>query len=414
LSDASWQELERSWRAASGDQDLLERAITARRRVGVAAPWDMLRARRRRPRAFTSELRFNVWVELPEGEVDLVGQTGPGPRSVTVPAHRSWWVSPAASSDMDAVAAELRRGQVPGFSFPSRTQLNHEALVPLSEVPSLERLAFLQCRGLSAATLAPLRDVAHLADLSLVYCGLGDPATLELIGSLTSLVELNLAGAPVDDRGVACLTGLRELAALNLSSAALTDEGLASLGALRELRDLRLQGSSVSSQGLRALQAATHLQVLHLDASELGGEALATLAGWGELRELGLERCVSLGPDAWEHVRAASGLRELSLDGAPSLDDRAFAHVAALPLLEDLVVSGATIGAASLRALAGRPLRSLILSDCQGLGAGTVEALSGLRGLRTLSLDACPLTWEDVEQVRRALPACQVEWTEAL
>ena len=411
MPDAGWQELERAWRAAPGDQDLLQRAIAGRRRAGLAVPYELLQARRRPPREVSSRGAFDVWVEGADGQVDLVGQTGTR-RPVQLPAHKTWWVSPAASSDMDLVGAELRALEAPGFSL-AQARLTDEALLPLAEVPSLERLALLQCQGLSTTSLAALGEIRHLADLSLVYSGVGDPASLRAIGGLRALVELNLAGAPVDDEGATALASLPELAVLNLSGAALTDAGIAALARLPRLRDLRVQSALVTPAGLAALGTARELEVLHLDARKLRGDALAGLAAWPGLRELGLERCQGLRSDDWVGLRSAPRLRSLACDGARGLDDAAFAHVAALPELEELMLSGAPIRGACLRALRGRPLRGLILSDCQRLGADAVDALAELDSLRWLSLDACPLEWDAVESLRAALPGCEVEWTGA-
>src|SRR5690349_20083731 len=93
MADSDVRQLENAFRESPGDTVLLQRLIAARRRTGEALPGWMLEREVRPARRFESDLAFEVWAELPEGEVRRVGST---PGGVEVPAHRSWCRRPAA------------------------------------------------------------------------------------------------------------------------------------------------------------------------------------------------------------------------------------------------------------------------------------------------------------------------------
>ncbi len=95
-------------------------------------------------------------------------------------------------------------------------------------------------------------------------------------GEMAHLQSLELNGAPVTDRGIRSLTGLRrQLRLLDLSGTNLTDTGLAHISRLTELQELSLGWTNISNAGLAHLTRLEMLQCLDLGAGDFGGDDYA-------------------------------------------------------------------------------------------------------------------------------------------
>ncbi|MGD0091665.1 MAG: hypothetical protein ABSE73_17245 [Planctomycetota bacterium] len=181
-------------------------------------------------RQFNSTLKFKVsaYVRAEKGgfKTVIVGET-PSPAPLSIPESRDWGVKPLAPVDMETLAKELAKEDVPGLTLGEATD----------------------------AGLANLKGLTGLRTLNLRATQVTDAGVAYLAG-LTGLRSLFLAETKITDAGLANLKDLSGLQNLDLHSTAITDAGLANLNGLTGLRFLMLDGTKVTMEGVAKLLKA--------------------------------------------------------------------------------------------------------------------------------------------------------------
>src|SRR5688500_16164192 len=154
MPDDSWRAHERMWLANPGDQDALQRAISARRRAGMPVPAWMLEKQVHGPRTFESEHELHLFALLPDGRTRGLGQT-PCEGGVAVPEHRALWVQPATPTDESladlAADVDLARA-LPGLAL--GPDVSDAGLTHLASFGALARLDLAGCTKVGPAGLA--------------------------------------------------------------------------------------------------------------------------------------------------------------------------------------------------------------------------------------------------------------------
>lgn len=311
----------------------------------------------------------------------------------------------------------LQRPAVPGGApqEPPRPELVRN-LADLRALPRSTRA--IELRGLGDAAAALLPEFAAVEVVRFVRDD-DDPLTdrgLAFLQQLPRLTHLELLGGQATSAGLQGLRDLPALRALSVSSNALDDAALAALASHPQLRELRLIGCrGFGGEGLLAITRLRQLQVLELSGTlPLPAAALAALGGLEQLTTLHL---ASVGPipgaalrdfgrlSRLEHLTLADAgllsadlqplaglrrLRSLSLAGQRQLDATALLH---LPVgLESLLLPECqSLGAGAAALLRDRfpELLSLDLTACEWLDANGLQAVLQAPRLRMLKVDAC-------------------------
>ncbi len=152
-------------------------------------------------------------------------------------------------------------------------------------------------RGESAEILLPgiqvtgadLRRIGRLKMLHKLNLGtqpldLGDD--LLALRDLAGLQELVLGAAPITDRGLAAVRGMRELNRLNVTGTRVTDDGLVVLVELPKLEKLRIGGPAITDAGVARLKTMKQLKELILWDCPLTDGSLPHLLEMTHLRTL--------------------------------------------------------------------------------------------------------------------------------
>lgn len=397
MTDRSWRELERRGLLDPHDQETLERAIAARRRVGAGVPARLLDRLTQPPRTFVTRLRCRVWAHLPGWRrQEIAANAAPGGWIYEIPACSAWWVEPRDLPDtstplwLDDVVQYLRGTGVQGLIL--RESLDVSQVERLARLDGLRRLDLRG--GLSDAALGRLvdrfpglaelrlgrgerltargiRHLQRLGELSRLKIAHGDQLDDEAmaeVGQLRNLVELDLSHCrEITDRGIEHVAGLHELVALAVRhSARLTEAGMIKLGHLQELvrldlswcqripdaglshlarlprlRALELQGCNrLTDLGLGHLAELERLTVLSIGPSVRGvtDEGLRRLAPHGHLSRLNLSWCEEITDRGLEHLTSLQSLTHLDLLGCHALTDEGLRHLLHLPRLARLTL----------------------------------------------------------------------------
>jgi len=149
-------------------------------------------------------------------------------------------------------------------------------------------------------------------------------ADLAVLARLPNLKRIKL-GAPIDDAGLAQLTGATALISLNLPSATFTDRGLEHLANLPHLELLRFRSPHVTDDGLKHIAALPALRFLHLIDVPVTDAGIAHLNSMSKLESFYLDggRCTDDGLRSL--LKALPNLHfhldQLHLPGDPRADD---------------------------------------------------------------------------------------------
>lgn len=249
-----------------------------------------------------------------------------------------------------------------------------------------------------------------------------DPKDLSKLSGLTELRELYLPG-PIWNPGagstlnanaqLAALATLRKLEKLHFSLHFLTnvnvrDEGMKLLAPLTQLKELRCSMCRVSQDTLAPF---VNLEALDLSYSMATDKTVASLAGMSKLKRLSL-RDTLITDAALETVAKLTQIEDLDLYGT-RITDAGFARLASLTGLRKLNVLGADLTDASVAVLTRMPeLFELNLYRSRITNAG-LSRLAGLKHLRDLDVRYSKVSATGVAALRKALPACRVEFAGA-
>ena len=225
-------------------------------------------------------------------------------------------------------------------------------------------------------------------------------AELRRIGQIKTLKSLTVFGhcAGLDDQTLPLLNGLSNLEELSTEGVQLSDEGLKPLGSLTNLRSLAffhlsLQLKGFTGKGFVALKDLSHLERLTVAGTSFDDQGMAAIGQLTQLKEF----------RTWHTYQTAAGNQELAKltnlksirlgqrlrkwNGQPnplSLDDSTLEVLAKIPSLETIYLDEARFSVPALSKLAGLPK------------------------LKTLTLEKVPLTGEQVESLKAALPKVAV------
>ncbi len=209
--------------------------------------------------------------------------------------------------------------------------------------------------------------LAHFKDCkSLIYLGLQGTQVSDVglvhFKNCKDLTHLDLKGTQVSGAGLVHFKDCKDLTDLSLGGTPVTDTGLASLSDCKSLMYLGLQGTKVSNAGLAYFKDCKDLTSLFLDDTQVSD------AGLG-------------------HLKGCMKLTYLSLPGT-QVSDAGLAYFKDCKSLTNIDLSSTQVGDAGLDTF----------KDC--------------KSLTRLDLQKTKVTAAKVEELKKALPGCKIEWDE--
>lgn len=126
------------------------------------------------------------------------------------------------------------------------------------------------------ASIVQLREIRHLVLKN--NQGLKGHGFVHLKAQ-KKLQALVLAGCPISNEGLECISVLDSLESLNLTGTKVTDDGLKSLGKLKRLDALWLSKTSVTSKGVAGIVPLGNLKSLVLADTAIDDECVGAIIG---------------------------------------------------------------------------------------------------------------------------------------
>jgi WD40 repeat protein/uncharacterized membrane protein len=219
---------------------------------------------------------------------------------------------------------------------------------------------YLDCnKQVSAAGLAHCKDCKNVTRLGLNETAASD-AGLAYFKDCKDLTYLNLDGTQVSDAGLASIKDCKKLTFLALSRTQVSDVGLVHCKGCKSLNLLNLAATQVSDAGLAYFKDCKDLTYLHVAETQVSNDGLALFKDCKNLTFLALYR-TQVTDAGLAHFKDCKDLKELYLQNT-QVSDTGVAY----------------------------------FMDC--------------KDLTHLCLQKTNVTRAKVEELKKALPKCQIEW----
>lgn len=213
------------------------------------------------------------------------------------------------------------------------------------------------------------------------------------------------------------LAEIRGLTVLRGTARCADNAGLEVLAKLPHLESVYLNASTFDDDGFATLAKIKSLKSLAFDHNQrFTGQGAAALRALTELRSLRFGGCMKFTGDGVRAVAELSQLESLQLHHC-GVGDADLPPLGKLTRLKSLFVSAQFNGrltGSGLKHLAGiASLESLKIGETVLAFEGGLDALVGLRHLKTLELDKVGASEPDVQKLRQAMPHTEIKWTPA-
>ena len=282
-------------------------------------------------------------------------------------------------------------------------------LIDIERVAADELPAF-EMHKVKPGALAALPDPGIPFGLRFNFSDITDDGIKELVG-LKSLTVLNLSSTKVTGAAFKSVAELPNLEALYLAynNERITGAGLGELAKLKKLRQLDLGVTETNNAGMKELAKLEGLTRLSLYYTKISDAGMAELAGLKGLVWLNMDRA-PVGDAAMKIVGQNKDLQTLNLFQV-KITDAGVKELAGLQKLEKLTLSHSKLTDACVKDLAGmKGLRTLELSSTGVTYAGVKEHSEAFQGLKLLGVNFAKPSGVSIEELKRALPKCTVNY----
>jgi len=310
------------------------------------------------------------------------------------------------------------------------TQVSDAGLAYFKDCKNLTGL-WLNSTQVSGAGLIHFKDCKNLMILDLGKTKVGDMGLTHL-KDCQNLTYLNLNATPVSNAGLAYFEGCKNLMVLDLGSTQVSDAGvapfrdsknltqlvlhdtqvgdvgLANFRDCRNLMQLGLHGTKVSDTGLALFKDCKNLTTLQLGATQVGDAGLAHFRDCKNLTELGLHE-TKVSDTGLAYFKDCKNLMGLWLGGT-QVSDVGLAHLKDCKNLTGLNLGGTKVSDAGLAYFKDcKDLTYLHLGGTQVSDLGLAH-LKGCNNLTYLGVRETKVTAAKIEELKKALPKCKLEW----
>ena len=279
-----------------------------------------------------------------------------------------------------------------------RLELCDNEIMDLSPLMNLQKLEQLKIAGNQVSDLRPLMGLGTLYRLDAARNAVSDTSA---VGSMSSLTELDLSDNPIQE--FSGLKKLNNLQVLRLENTGLTDEDLVYLQGLTRLTRLALDGNDgLTADAVGPLKSAlsncsvSHDPLVYLVS--LGGLTFRT--DEKSLRMEGTELSELFGLEKFDRLESLSLGRNRIENISVLQDSRSRETLKTLDLSYNRIQDISALAA----------MTALEELDLRGNDISSLRPLMHLSSLKILRLTGNPLTEEQLQALRDALPNCTVEF----
>jgi Leucine-rich repeat (LRR) protein len=337
----------------------------------------------------------------------------------------------ASNSASERKTPSLKKGkdgEVTSAQF-DHSEITPDAITTLQKHRNLKELTFFECPRLDQKVIDQLVSLKSLESLYFVRCPINDD-DIQSMGKLSQIKMLALTHTKVTKKGIASLENWKKLNCLTIGIG-FTAETLTPLPKLTNLTCLELRFKSARISQLKGLGNLSNLETLRIYDADITDDDLAALPKLDRLTEFKFDpRNITNAGVA--HLANVPKLRKLSLTSL-EITDAGLAHLVNLPELKELSLAGSSVTNQGLTLLLQlKQLESLDLAGCKritkegvkhiakirhlkrvnflesGVDGGGLQALVNSKELRSVSIAMERSTVEQVNQLKAALPNCEV------
>jgi hypothetical protein len=226
----------------------------------------------------------------------------------------------------------------------------------------------------------------------------------QIVRSCPHLEELDVQYLPITCRSAQAIARLKKLQKLNIGNTSIGDDGLAALATLPDLRQLYLP-ETTTDRGMEEVGKMKSLRTLFIYYAKVTDAGTAHLAGLTHLEYLRLICHDELTDDCLVHLGRVKSLKHIELS-SNKIDGHGLVHLNGLPQLDYLDIDGYGLRAESFSKISGhQSLRCLGTGHTSFSSAEDMSVLKQFKSLRSLE---AALSWEQVEELKQALPHCSI------
>jgi len=230
---------------------------------------------------------------------------------------------------------------------------------------------------------------------------------LGYLSELVSMKQLWIGGSRITSSGLAHLGAMADLEALYIENASLLDiAAIEQIGRLLSLRELSLSRGTFCDADLTSLAALTNLTRLSLCTSDnISGTFAMCLERLANLQQLSPGENVT--DEGLLSISRLAALERLILEGPFS--DAGLEHLNSLRQLSTLFITSDRITPKGLAVVAELPELTTLGLKITPLTDANVPVLARCKPLTSLLLIHSDLTAAGLEQLRQALPDCEID-----
>jgi hypothetical protein len=304
-------------------------------------------------------------------------------------------VDPSLMSRIDADAAAQAAPKTPdsivaGFLVKPSNQITDADLTELvAATPANTSIAELDLRGaaLTRSGLGLLGQLPNLRSVNLLGSGTQSAEWVGLAAA-TQIESLNLENTAINDASLAGVGALVNLKSLNLSKTHVTDVGFQHLVKLSKLESFSCADTPITGVGFEAFTkkyAGAPLREINVNNTHFGAGGFPHIDGISTLETL-VAGSAGVTDLAVQEIHRAKSLKSLRL-GNNGLSDKGLSFLPNLDLIEDLDVGS-----------------NQLVSDF------LLDKLKRQKNLKTLRVEGTSCTLAGVQEFKKLLPTCAVEF----
>ncbi len=242
---------------------------------------------------------------------------------------------------------------------------------------------YLDNTRISDLGLAQFEGCKHLTHLALSGPRVSD-AGLAHFKDCKDLIHLYLVGTKVTDTGLAHFRDCKNLTFLGVNDTHVSDTGLAVFKNCNKLTYLNLSGTQVSDVGMAYFKDCKNLSNLAVASTQVSDAGIAHFKDCKNLKVLHLQytRVTNTVPGDFKNCKKLSSIRL----GGTKISDTGLVHFKDYKNLKELRLNNTQVSDEGL----------VYFKDC--------------KNLKFLSLTRTKVTAAKIEELKKVLPKCKIEW----
>ena len=318
----------------------------------------------------------------------------------------------AATPVTDAGLAHFRNCKSLIFLALNSTQISDAGLGYFTDNKNLTKLGLSNTK-VSDAGLAHFQGCNNLTDLDLTNCTQVGDAGLSHFKGCQNLAILMLNATQVTDAGLAIFKDRENLTHLLLKGCVdVTDSGLSNFRDCKRLRILSVGlNPQITDAGMANFRGCDELTVLDVDGTKVTDVGLANFRDCKKVTYLDFSY-TQVTDAGLANFKDCSALESLAL-GNTKISDTGLADLVGFENLDQLALEGTQVSDTGLTHIKHCQHLTVLNLDLTRVSDAGLADLASLPKLSVLIIPRTRISLRGYEQLKTALPKCQINWSES-